>query len=194
MIAALDVNLVGGESEALHILLAVVGPILIAGAAVFAARTARNSANERQQRQLAHDTDRQETALGHDREMREWELAHDREMRSRERALDTLDSTVDNANKARTATNALAARIYVADKWRPRHERELAEAATQMEKARAVERLAATSRKSSELSSACFDARMALNSDYTRLRLRSPDHESPQASRKSPRQTSSSAQ
>jgi hypothetical protein len=73
MIAALAVEIVGDEGGWPHIALAVIGPVLIAGAAVFAAMTARRSAIERQEEQLAHDTERQEKALAHDREMRDRE-------------------------------------------------------------------------------------------------------------------------
>ncbi len=73
MFAVLAVELVGGEEEWLHIVSSVVGPVLIAGAAVFAAKTARRSAFERQEEQLAHDTERQEKSLTHDREMRDRE-------------------------------------------------------------------------------------------------------------------------
>jgi hypothetical protein len=75
MIGAIEVDLVGESawSVLLPFLSAFLGAILIAGAAVFAARTARESAFERQEEQLTHDTQRQKEALAHDREMRDRE-------------------------------------------------------------------------------------------------------------------------
>jgi hypothetical protein len=55
ILAALEVETVGGEPEWLHILLAAGGPILIATAAVIAAFVAAKTANTRQREQLAHD-------------------------------------------------------------------------------------------------------------------------------------------
>jgi hypothetical protein len=50
-----EVQVIGGNSHALDIFLTVIGPLLIAGAAVFAARLAAKTANRRQQEQLEHD-------------------------------------------------------------------------------------------------------------------------------------------
>lgn len=172
MIAVLDVHLVGGESEILHIFLTIVGPLLISGAAVFAARTARDSAAERQERQLAHDTKRQEEALEHDRQMREKELGHDREIRRRERAQDTLDSALENLNAARAKTNALAARIEVVEKWRPKHEADIEKAANALQRTAAQQKLNNQRNKSQEIAKESFTARMALYGDWTRLILR----------------------
>jgi len=72
MIAVTKVEVVGEDSQ-LKVLLTLVGPILIAGAAVFAAWVARKTTNERQAEQLAHDSERQEMQLEHDREIRDRE-------------------------------------------------------------------------------------------------------------------------
>jgi hypothetical protein len=50
-----EVQVVGGNSQALEILLTLIAPMLIAGAAVMAARIAAATANKRQREQLAHD-------------------------------------------------------------------------------------------------------------------------------------------
>jgi len=68
MLGAIEVELVGTNVDWRDVLLAVIGPVLISGAAVFAAITARKSAPERQEEQLEHDTQRQKEALAHDLE------------------------------------------------------------------------------------------------------------------------------
>lgn len=178
MIAILDVHLVGGESDVLHVVLAIIGPLFISGAAVFAARTARDSAADRQEKQLAHDTRRQEEALTHDRKIREEELAHDREARRRERSQDTLDSVLENVDSARAKTNALAARLEVVENWRPKHEAELESATNDVQKAAAHQVLNDETSKTHRISTESFTARMSLYGDWTRLILRfGHDHE-----------------
>jgi hypothetical protein len=98
MLGAIKVELAGTDIGWLEILLAIIGPVLIAGAAVFAAITARRSAIERQEKQLEHDTQRQEEALAHDLERQKLALAHDREMRNRESTRIVLDNAMEAAD------------------------------------------------------------------------------------------------
>jgi hypothetical protein len=92
MVGALEVELIG-NGEGLSTFLTVLGPVLIASAAVAAAFIARKTANERQEKQLAHDTERQEVAL-----------AHDRALRDREYLRETVSSVLENAINMTRAT------------------------------------------------------------------------------------------
>jgi hypothetical protein len=102
MAAAIGVELVGGGGllGTLVEIAEVLGPFLIAGAAAFAARTARKSAFERQREQLGHDSERQEKVLARDRERQQEELAHDREMRERESSREIISEAMEAVNKA----------------------------------------------------------------------------------------------
>lgn len=100
MRSVIEVTLVGGESTALNVFLALAGPLLIASAAITAAVIARKTANERQQEQLAHDTLRQERAL-----------AHDREMRDRDFLRQTVSSALENAIQATESISELHAKV-----------------------------------------------------------------------------------
>lgn len=172
MFGVLDVHLVGGEGALLHIALSFVGPLLIAGAAVFAAKVARDSASDRQVRQLAHDTERQEEVLAHDRAMRELELGHDREARRRERERDTLDSVLESLHQARVKTNAFSAAVIVAqDGWRKRSE-EMGENPSLVRKTELQTEAVKTETKLQTASTAALESQMALNGDWTRLMLR----------------------
>jgi hypothetical protein len=95
---ALKVELVG-EEGALAIFLTVLGPLLIAGAAVIAALVARRTANERQAEQLAHDSERQREQLRHDSSRQERQLQHDREMRQKEHARGAVDSVIEEVQE-----------------------------------------------------------------------------------------------
>lgn len=99
MRAAIEVKLVGAD-DALAVFLAVLGPLLIAGAAVIAALVARRTANERQQEQLAHDTERQKEQLAHDTERQERQLSHDRAMRDRDYLFQTVGTVYENLEEA----------------------------------------------------------------------------------------------
>jgi hypothetical protein len=72
-------------------------PLLIAGAAVFAAIFA----GYWQWRQLQHDRDLRREQLSHDREIHREQLDHDREMRRRENADRVLDEVIDNEARLR---------------------------------------------------------------------------------------------
>lgn len=102
MPSALKVELVGGDG-ALAIFLAVLGPSLIAGAAVVAALVARRTANERQAEQLRHDTERQQEQLEHDSERQERQLAHDRQVRDREYLFRTVSAAFECLERAKRA-------------------------------------------------------------------------------------------
>jgi hypothetical protein len=105
MIGALNVNLVGGESGLLHIVLAIVGPLLIAGAAIGAALVARKTANERQQAQLAHDTERQERQLQHDRALRDRDFLRQTVTSALEHALEAMDAVTSVAVESEALEN-----------------------------------------------------------------------------------------
>jgi hypothetical protein len=104
---AIEVTLVGGESTALHVFLALAGSVVIAAAAVAAAMIARKTANERQQEQLAHDTLRQERAL-----------EHDREMRDRDFLRQTVSSALENAISTTEAISGFKAKVSQAEERR----------------------------------------------------------------------------
>jgi hypothetical protein len=72
-----------------------VGSIFIGGVAVYAARLAATTANERQQQQLSHDSARQNEQLAHDTDRQERQLRHDADIRHREFARDALDSALE---------------------------------------------------------------------------------------------------
>jgi hypothetical protein len=111
MLGVIEVNLVGTDVDWLDILLAIIGPILISGAAVFAAVTARKSAIERQEEQLEHDTQRQKEALAHDLKRQEMALDHDREMRNRESSRTVIDDAMEVANSAIEKFSTLEVRV-----------------------------------------------------------------------------------
>lgn len=177
MMGVLDVRIVSDEGEALHVLLTLIGPLLISGAAVFAARTARNSAAERQQRQLTHDTERQEEALAHDRVVRNQELTHDREVRKKERARDTLDSVLESLNNARVKNISLNARVSVLEEL-GRETGAKADGAPDAIDSAARKRHNQQRARSEHYASESWNARRALNGDWARLILRfGPEHE-----------------
>src|SRR4051794_15183673 len=88
-----------GEGGLLGVFVSVLGPLLIAGAAVLAALVARKTANERQAEQLAHDSERQREQLRHDSARQKRQLQHDREMRQREHARGALDSAIEEVRE-----------------------------------------------------------------------------------------------
>jgi len=98
-----------GESEFLHIFLTIIGPVLIASAAVIAALVARRTANERQLKQLLHDTQRQEVAL-----------AHDREMRDREHVRSTISDAIEALTEATYLVIAMGSAVTTLERARER--------------------------------------------------------------------------
>jgi phosphomannomutase len=105
---AFQVELVG-ESLWLALLLTLGPAALIAGAAIIAARVARQSALERQKDQLRHETERQKEQLERETERqreqleRETErqrevLEHDRQMRERESTRTVVDTAIGVAH------------------------------------------------------------------------------------------------
>lgn len=171
MLAAIPIELTG-ESFWIKSVLVLIPALLLAGAAVTAARIARRSAFERQREQLDHDSARQEKALAHDREMREEEREHDREIRSRERCRDTLDSVLANLQDAQQAVTGYAARITVANAWRPKLEKQMEEAPTLKEKASVVEKMTREIRETTAEGRLSHASLLPLKADRARLRLR----------------------
>jgi hypothetical protein len=94
--APLEVRVVQ-EDEALHLLLSIGGPVLIALAAVFAAVIAARTANRRQQKQLDHDF----------------------EVRRREYVRHVLDSTVEDAQEMLDSETGLEMAIANLERRRP---------------------------------------------------------------------------
>lgn len=98
VIECLGVEWVGDKKPALE----QIGPLLVAGAAAFAAWLAAHTANTRQKSQLDHDSERQREQLEHDTARQREQLLHDREMRDREHlravletVLKSLSSTIE---------------------------------------------------------------------------------------------------
>ena len=77
-----------------------IGSVFIGGVAVYAARLAATTANQRQEDQLTHDSARQDELLAHDTERQERQLRHDADMRHREFARDALDSALELTQEA----------------------------------------------------------------------------------------------
>jgi hypothetical protein len=185
MVAAfvLGVELHGGESFWVKLILVLIPALILATAAVLAARIARSSAYERQraqldqddkrlEEQLAHDTSRQEVALAHDRREREQEQKHDREVRARERARDTLDEVIANLEVARRESNAFGSQIVLLDDHRPALRSAVREAEDEDEKLASIQKLSVLREAAKEASRAAFDAQTTLWGDRTRLSLR----------------------
>jgi hypothetical protein len=73
-----------------------IGPLLIAGAAAFAAGLAARTANKRQAQQLAHDREQQRRQLDHDRQRQLEALSHDREVRDLEHLRQLVDAAFES--------------------------------------------------------------------------------------------------
>lgn len=93
----IEVRIVDGESEWLHIALASAGPLFVALAAIVAAVVAARTANRRQQQQLDHDF----------------------ALRRHEYVRNTLDSAVELAQEAIRADTALAIAASEVERERP---------------------------------------------------------------------------
>jgi len=72
-----------------------VGSLIVAGVAGFAAWLAARTANERQREQLDHDAERRREQLKHDREMRDRDFARQTLSSSLENLLDVIRSVTD---------------------------------------------------------------------------------------------------
>ncbi|HET8956189.1 MAG TPA: hypothetical protein VFN18_11080 [Solirubrobacterales bacterium] len=72
-----------------------IGSLIIALVAGYAARLAARTANKHQAEQLEHDTKRQEEAFARDAERLERQLEHDRAVRRREHVRDALDGAIE---------------------------------------------------------------------------------------------------
>jgi hypothetical protein len=193
LVAALVVEL-SGEAFPEKLLLVLLPAAILALAAVKAANIARESANERQERQLRdaalrnqqqlqqaterqdkelrQATEQQRDALTQDREMREEDRQHDREIRAVERARDALDAAVVSLTDYHQKARLYVARLEVAADNRPEREREESEAATDEARDEVDEIRAREIRENRERNEHQFTARIQVEADYSRLLLR----------------------